>query len=108
MKEDNKPIIELPKVRSANQRYVMFLMESPSYDIFPYDELKNYFNWTMTYKRSSDFFRPYGWIAPKDWKWHLKSVRRNFTNDPLQNSFWFTNKHFFAQKIFKHRKKWVL
>ena len=73
MKEENEPIIELPKIRSPHQHYVMFLMESPSYDLFPYEEFESYFNWTMTYKRNSDFFRPYGWVAPKDWKWHYPS-----------------------------------
>ena len=70
MKEDNKPMIELPKIRKPHQHYVMFYMESPSHNSFPFNEFNNFFNWTMTYKRTSDFFRPYGWVAPKDWKWH--------------------------------------
>ena len=70
MKEDNKPMIELPKIRKPHQHYVMFYMESPSHNSFPFNEFNNFFNWTMTYKRTSDFFRPYGWATPKDWKWH--------------------------------------
>lgn len=48
----------------------MFLMESPLNDNFPYERFQNYFNWTMTYRRDSDFYRPYGWVAPKNWTWH--------------------------------------
>ncbi len=59
-----------PKNRWPAQRYVMFLMESPSNDQFPYEKFANYFNWTMTYRRDSDFHRPYGWVAPKNWTWH--------------------------------------
>ena len=89
MKEENEPVIKLPETRSPNQRYVMFLMESPSYDLFPYEEFQNYFNWTMTYKRNSDFFRPYGWIAPNDWKWHYPSSTLpslNFSQYPIMSS----------------------
>lgn len=59
-----------PKKRKASQRYVMFLMESPMNDDFPYDKFSSYFNWTMTYRRDSDFPRPYGWIAKKGHPWH--------------------------------------
>ena len=48
MKEDNKPMIELPKIRKPHQRYVMFYMESPSHNSFPFNEFNNFFNWTMT------------------------------------------------------------
>ena len=60
--------------RKSNQLYVMFQMESPNYDGFPYQKFKNFFNWTMTYRRDSDFYRPYGWIAPKHWNWHYPPV----------------------------------
>ena len=59
-----------PKLRKPNQKYVMFLMESPLNDNFPYEKFRNFFNWTMTFRRDSDFYRPYGWIAPKNWDWH--------------------------------------
>ena len=59
-----------PRRRKPNQFYGMFLMESPLNDNFPYEKFGDYFNWTMTYRRDSDFHRPYGWVAPKDWKWH--------------------------------------
>ena len=51
----------------------MFLMESPLNDHFPYENFENFFNWTMTYRKNSDFHRPYGWIAPRNWTWHYPS-----------------------------------
>lgn len=59
-----------PKLRKPTQRYVMFLMESPSNDNFPYEKFGSYFNWTMTFRRDSDIYRPYGWVAPKNWEFH--------------------------------------
>ena len=69
---------DLPKSRNPRQFYIMFLNESPQMDAFPiiefvpfefppYKKLKGFFNWTMTYRRDSDFFMPYGWIDPKNW-----------------------------------------
>ena len=43
--------------RKSNQHYVMFLMESPLNDGFHYEKFKNFFNWTMTFRRDSDFYR---------------------------------------------------
>ena len=64
-----------PHHRKSNQHYVMFLMESPLNSGFNhYEKFKNFFNWTMTYRRDSDIYRPYGWIAPKNWKWHYPPV----------------------------------
>ena len=56
----------------------MFLEESPnmdsypameffSYDSPPFKKLSGFFNWTMTYRRESDFYVPYGWVTPKNW-----------------------------------------
>ena len=60
--------------RKPSQHYVMFLMEGPLNEWFPFEKYKNFFNWTMTYRRDSDFYTPYGWIAPKDWEWHYPPV----------------------------------
>ena len=58
--------ITLPnqRKRKPNQRYVMFLMESPKNDGFPYEKFNNFFNWTMTFRLDSDFPNPYGWVEP--------------------------------------------
>ena len=69
MKDGHIPLPNQKK-RKPNQFYMMFLMESPLNDNFPYERFGSYFNWTMTFRRDSDFHRPYGWVAPKDWKWH--------------------------------------
>ena len=66
------------KLRNPEQYYIMFLEESPqmdsypameffSYDSPPYKKLNTFFNWTMTYRRDSDFYTPYGRIIPKNW-----------------------------------------
>ena len=31
-------------------RYVMFTLESPENDDFPYNQFDDFFNWTMTYR----------------------------------------------------------
>ena len=36
-------------------------------DLIHPDLSKNFFNWTMTYRRDSDFHVPYGIIIPKNW-----------------------------------------
>merc|ERR1711894_122195 len=58
--------ITLPnqRKRKPNQRYVMFLMESPKNDGFPYEKFNGFFNWTMTFRLDSDFPNPYGWVEP--------------------------------------------
>ncbi len=44
----------------SGQRYVMFLLESPiTVGAKGHDKFDNFFNWTMTYRRDSDFCRPY-------------------------------------------------
>jgi len=54
-----------PMLRTPNQVYVMFLMESPLYSAnFPYHQFKSVFNWTMTYRRDSTVKSPYGWLVP--------------------------------------------
>ena len=42
-------------------------MELFTYDSPPYKSLGGFFNWTMTYRRDSDFHVPYGIIIPKNW-----------------------------------------
>ncbi|XP_057371281.1 alpha-(1,3)-fucosyltransferase C-like [Daphnia carinata] len=57
-------IEDLPPTRSKHQRWILWSLESPQYnmrDIYPLDGL---FNWTMTYRRDSDVIQPYGWVQP--------------------------------------------
>ena len=49
--------IRLPDQRTRNpeQRYIMVNNESPlSEDGIPYEKFKNFFNWTMTYRRDRE------------------------------------------------------
>ena len=47
----------------ANQRYIHYIMESAQYLYTDISTMNNFFNWTMTYRRDSDFYRPYGRIV---------------------------------------------
>jgi hypothetical protein len=38
-------------------------MESAQYIYMDIHSMDGFFNWTMTYRRDSDFFRPYGRIV---------------------------------------------
>jgi hypothetical protein len=52
--------LNIPAVRSMQQRYVFFNVEPPylSGDLSVI-EGNGFFNWTMTYRRDSDIFVPY-------------------------------------------------
>ncbi|XP_063230901.1 alpha-(1,3)-fucosyltransferase C-like [Bacillus rossius redtenbacheri] len=50
--------------RRPHQRYVFFLLESPSIHRSRLDHLTDFFNWTMTYRRDSDIYRPYSLFVP--------------------------------------------
>ena len=56
---------DMPKQseRRPNQYYIMWAYESPSYPGMDIHQLDNYFNWTMTYRRDSDFPFPYGRVV---------------------------------------------
>ena len=65
MRNMNQGKVPNQRLRDPNQRYVMFLMESPVHDNFPYDKFKGFFNWTMTYRLDSTIPHPYGWFRNK-------------------------------------------
>jgi hypothetical protein len=48
--------------RSPKQRWIQWVMESAQYLYMDITKLNGMFNWTMTYKRSSDFYLPYGTV----------------------------------------------
>ena len=54
---------KLHNKRPPNQAWVFFILESPAHspDTRQYDGL---FNWTMTYRRDSDIYHPYGFYTP--------------------------------------------
>ncbi|XP_023106652.2 3-galactosyl-N-acetylglucosaminide 4-alpha-L-fucosyltransferase FUT3 [Felis catus] len=49
--------------RPPGQRWVWYSMESPSH-CAQLKALDGYFNLTMSYRRDSDIFTPYGWLEP--------------------------------------------
>ncbi|XP_013415794.1 alpha-(1,3)-fucosyltransferase C [Lingula anatina] len=60
---------EVPKFRLPHQRWVMWTHESPCYSPPPgpnWGGLENKFNWTLTYRKDSDIFSPYGYIVKRD------------------------------------------
>ena len=85
--------IHLPdqKERKSSQNYLMFLNESPMFSFLnskSFQKFKHYFNWTMTYRKDSDFYQPYGWIAPKNWTWHypIDSVQEDWSQYPISET----------------------
>ena len=51
---------DMPDKRSPRQRWVHWNIESPQYLSVDIAQLNGMFNWTMTFKRTSDFYLPYG------------------------------------------------
>ena len=51
--------------RTPKQYYIHWVAESAQYLYMDIHQLDNYFNWTMTYKRNSDFPLPYGRLWQK-------------------------------------------
>ena len=47
------------KQKPPQQRWVYFIHESPKFTFYDPSLYNGYFNWTMTYRRDSDFFVPY-------------------------------------------------
>lgn len=56
---------DMPKKRRPQQRYIHWVIESSQYLYMDIHNLDNYFNWTMTYKKNSDFYLPYGRVFAK-------------------------------------------
>jgi len=50
------------KKRREEQRYIHWIMESAQYLYMDIHSMNGFFNWTMTYRKDSDFYRPYGRI----------------------------------------------
>lgn len=52
---------DVPVYRHPHQRYVFYLLESPQNTVLTHIP-PDFFNWTMTYRRDSDIFAPYGYF----------------------------------------------
>eukprot|EP00090_Calanus_glacialis_P008606 TRINITY_DN16947_c0_g1_i5.p1 TRINITY_DN16947_c0_g1~~TRINITY_DN16947_c0_g1_i5.p1 ORF type:complete len:435 (-),score=116.30 TRINITY_DN16947_c0_g1_i5:147-1451(-) len=80
------------KKRKASQRYVHFIMESAQYLYMDIHTMDGFFNWTMTYRKDSDFYRPYG---------RLVQIKPHPTGEALDEyiaQFGRENKHLAAGK----------
>ncbi|XP_048389096.2 alpha-(1,3)-fucosyltransferase 4-like [Stegostoma tigrinum] len=59
-------VSQLPVVRRPSfQRWVWMNFESPTHTS-GLEKLNGVFNWTLSYKRDSDIFMPYGYLYPKN------------------------------------------
>ena len=47
------------RIKPPKQRWIYFMHESPQFSYFDAPSYNGFFNWTMTYRRDSDFFVPY-------------------------------------------------
>ncbi|XP_046472919.1 alpha-(1,3)-fucosyltransferase C-like [Neodiprion pinetum] len=58
---------DLPQQRSPHQRYVFLNLETQVFHPIPDNQIyRNFFNWTMTYRRDSTLMRPYGVVKVTD------------------------------------------
>ncbi len=68
-----------PQYRREDQRWILFTRESPVWfgEVFnpAIKNMNNLFNWTMTYRKDSDIYAPYGYIRPKSTE-NLLQARR--------------------------------
>lgn len=59
-------MLDLPRNRTRDQKWIFFSLEAPPYSRFQgFDFMVGMFNWTMTYRKDSDVYIPYGRIVPK-------------------------------------------
>lgn len=65
---DVKNLRQISRMRRADQRWIFFIHENPTNFRFHSDLplFDNVFNWTMTYKLSSDIFVPYSFYHPHE------------------------------------------
>lgn len=79
----------LPDYRSPHTRYVLWLMESPSY---LYGDLKDYdnvFNWTFTYRLDSDFLLRYNQVFRRSQP--LPPTEHNYASGKTKLAAWFVS-----------------
>ncbi|XP_046437835.1 alpha-(1,3)-fucosyltransferase C-like [Daphnia pulex] len=53
---------DVPMKRWPHQHYIFLSMESSAWRFVDTKSMANFFNRTMTYRRDSDIFNPYGWF----------------------------------------------
>ncbi|XP_055691885.1 alpha-(1,3)-fucosyltransferase C-like isoform X1 [Lutzomyia longipalpis] len=76
-----------PKVRSPHQLYVFVDLECPlmSFHEFSVDPQKEIYNLTMTYRRDSDIYWPYGFITDRKIKYQSQAEEPNWMNPVFED-----------------------
>ena len=80
-----KLFLQGPSRRSLGQRYIYFLLESPAHDNLDYSRFSDFFNWTMTYRRDSDIFAPYGSFSQLSQPTSVEPILKRVRGLPKQN-----------------------
>ncbi|KAL1475555.1 hypothetical protein MTO96_037204 [Rhipicephalus appendiculatus] len=113
-------IMQLPSKRFTWQKWVFFLMESPPHTGFAdFNFTHGMFNWTMTYRRDSDVYVPYGGILPRstnatrakrDLKtlWKLKNKTVRMDRQQLQHLRWTGTLRRRIEEVRGRRHLWLL
>ncbi|EDO46847.1 predicted protein, partial [Nematostella vectensis] len=73
--------------RTPTQRWVYFMHENPHYTYYDPAIYNGLFNWTMTYRRDSDFFVPYNYysrLKPED----MSKSERNYAEGKHKPVSW--------------------
>ena len=63
-------------------------MESAQYLYMDIHTMDGFFNWTMTYRKDSDFYRPYGRIVQVFFHLMKTSPIYNLTYSDKNSSYW--------------------
>ncbi|CAH0555819.1 unnamed protein product [Brassicogethes aeneus] len=96
-----------PKKRSPHQRYIFFNLESAA-NTKNLDKFGKFYNWTMTFRKDSDFIRPYGSVVKKDTSYTLPSVES--IKKRKHKIAWFVSHcktKGFREKLVKEMQKYV-
>lgn len=82
---------ERPAKRSPHQRYVFWTQESPGFHrhMSAWQGLKDYFNWTMTYRWDSDIVHTYGYVVPLNTG--RKEPMINYAQGKTRMAAWFVS-----------------
>lgn len=72
-------LYRLERAKPKAQKWVYFALESPKYNPKA-KRLNNLFHWTLTYRRDSDFYSPYGYYYPISSRKDDADIVRNIEN----------------------------
>ncbi|XP_032240872.2 3-galactosyl-N-acetylglucosaminide 4-alpha-L-fucosyltransferase FUT3-like [Nematostella vectensis] len=76
---------ELSKTRTSGQRWVFLTLENPHHTYIDLKRLNGLFNWSMTYRRDSDIFAPYGFYKKL---LHPVNTKANYAREKNKLIYW--------------------